>query len=108
MSNVRRIATVACAATALSVASLVAPNSALAVDSYTLSCGDGRNIVKATKGSAGFGYIRITVRNGCSDTRRVNVIVSNNTDTGCLSYSSGQQRSFVYSWPSDLDRITYC
>ena len=79
---------------------------AIAVDSYTLSCTGGS--VKATKGSAGLGYIRITVRNGCPSEQRVKVYVANNTDTACLSYAVGESRSFVYSWPSDLDRIAYC
>lgn len=104
----RRLSTVAAGVVALGSVSLVSAPEALAVDSYTLSCGSGSAVVKATKGSAGIGYIRITVRNGCSNTRRVKVYVANNTDTACESYSSGQSRSYVYSWPSDLDRIAFC
>ncbi|HEX4864406.1 MAG TPA: hypothetical protein VFV02_10050 [Acidimicrobiales bacterium] len=93
-------------AAALVLATVGAAPKALAADSYTLACSGGE--VKAVKGSAGWGYIRITVRNGCSSSQRVKVIVSNNLDTACLTYSPGQTREFVYSWPSDLDRIAYC
>jgi hypothetical protein len=104
--NRKRISSLIVGLVAFTSVTALSTSGAFAVDSYTLSCSGGS--VKATKGSAGLGYIRITVRNGCSNQRRVKVYVANNTDTACLSYNSGQSRSFVYSWPSDLDRIAFC
>jgi hypothetical protein len=104
--NLKRISSVAVGLLAFAGVTAASASSAYAVDSYTLGCTGGS--VKATKSSAGFGYIKITVRNGCRDARRVKVYVANNTDTACLSYSAGQSRSFTYSWPSDLDRIAFC
>ncbi len=90
---------------ALAVTALTAAP-AMAVDSDSLSCTGGT--VRAVKTGDGFGYIRITVRNGCSTQQRVKVYVSNNTDVGCTTYAPGQSRSYRYSWPSDLDRIAFC
>jgi hypothetical protein len=104
--NLKRISSLAVGLLAFGGVTAASASTAHAVDSYTLSCTGGS--AKATKGSAGLGYIRITVRNGCRDAKRIKVYVANNTDTACLSYNAGQSRSFVYSWPSDLDRIAFC
>ncbi|HEX4864405.1 MAG TPA: hypothetical protein VFV02_10045 [Acidimicrobiales bacterium] len=54
------------------------------------------------------GYTRFTITNTCRDGQWVKVIVSFNPDIGCTYYAPGQARSYVYSWPSNVDRLESC
>jgi hypothetical protein len=64
--------------------------------------------VTVSSSSAGSGYTRWTIKNTCKSGQYVKVIISFNPDIGCTYYNSGQSRSYVYSWPSKVDRLEKC
>lgn len=64
--------------------------------------------VTVSSASAGSGYTKFTIRNGCSSGQDVKVIVSFNPDISCTYYAKGQTRSYTYSYPSKVDRLEKC
>ncbi|MBV2363342.1 hypothetical protein ACFPZ0_14145 [Streptomonospora nanhaiensis] len=50
----------------------------------------------------------LTVRNGCSYSVRVKVVLANATDFACQSIPSGGSHNYQWPWPGRFDRLADC